>query len=197
MTQQINRPPKANMSRPAFAMPEATIPDPPTPEAPKPTDAPTRPAPRFTVHAMLDDFPFEVEFSGTADNLSATVKRLREIGDEVRRAFEAAIQPHHPGWIGPIHRVHQDRHGQTLVPAPTDANLENVERFDKPLHLRHLLEFGLEREQTRRPGHLFFDQRPLRMVGIAGVKHPLDLRTRFKEFKNRVPRFLGPRHAHR
>jgi len=80
MTQQINRPPKANMSRPAFAMPEATIPDPPTPEAPKPTDAPTRPAPRFTVHAMLDDFPFEVEFSGTADNLSATVKRLREIG---------------------------------------------------------------------------------------------------------------------
>ena len=39
-----------------------------------------RPLPTFTITAILDDFPFTVEFSGSADQLAATVKRLREIG---------------------------------------------------------------------------------------------------------------------
>lgn len=39
-----------------------------------------RPTPTFRVQALLDDFPIEVEFSGTAEQLQATVRRLRELG---------------------------------------------------------------------------------------------------------------------
>jgi hypothetical protein len=42
--------------------------------------APKKPAPTFTIHAILDDFPLDISFSGTADHLKATVARLREIG---------------------------------------------------------------------------------------------------------------------
>lgn len=42
--------------------------------------APARPAPTFTIHALIDGFPFDVQFSGSADQLLATVHRLREIG---------------------------------------------------------------------------------------------------------------------
>lgn len=42
------------------------------------------PAPRatvtFTIHALLDDFPIDVSFAGSADQLAATVKRLRQLG---------------------------------------------------------------------------------------------------------------------
>ena len=34
----------------------------------------------FTIHALMDDFPFDVQFSGSADQLAATVKRLRDLG---------------------------------------------------------------------------------------------------------------------
>lgn len=42
--------------------------------------SPPRPAPTFTIHALLDDFPLDVSFSGTAEQLAATIRRLREIG---------------------------------------------------------------------------------------------------------------------
>jgi len=46
----------------------------------EPAVAPARPAATFTIHALMDDFPFEVSFSGTADQLAATVQRLRDLG---------------------------------------------------------------------------------------------------------------------
>ena len=65
-----------------------------------------RPAPKFTIHALIDDFPFEVEFSGSADQLRATVARLREIGAvpptmaarravEEEKARESPVCPYH------------------------------------------------------------------------------------------------------
>lgn len=42
--------------------------------------APVKPAAQFTIHALMDDFPFEVSFSGSADQLAATVQRLRDLG---------------------------------------------------------------------------------------------------------------------
>jgi ribosome maturation protein Sdo1 len=39
-----------------------------------------RPLPTFTIHALIDDFPFDVSFSGSTDQLAATVERLRAIG---------------------------------------------------------------------------------------------------------------------
>lgn len=47
---------------------------------PPPPPQSARPTPTFTIHALIDDFPFEVHFSGSADQLIATVKRLRELG---------------------------------------------------------------------------------------------------------------------
>lgn len=44
------------------------------------TIAPVKPAAMFTIHALMDDFPFEVSFSGSADQLAATVQRLRDLG---------------------------------------------------------------------------------------------------------------------
>lgn len=45
-----------------------------------PAPAPARPVATFTIHGLMDDFPFDVAFSGTADQLAATVTRLRELG---------------------------------------------------------------------------------------------------------------------
>ncbi len=76
---------RKNMSAPGAArkggMPEEDIPDtrPPRPDV-VPGLHQAKPAVKFTVHAMLDDFPFDVEFSGSADQLRATVDRLRELG---------------------------------------------------------------------------------------------------------------------
>jgi len=50
------------------------------PEPTPPPAPPARPLATFTVHALMDDFPFEVSFSGTADQLAATVQRLRDLG---------------------------------------------------------------------------------------------------------------------
>ena len=52
-------------------------------QTPRPAVAPesaNRPQSTFTIHALLDDFPFDVSFSGNADQLAATIARLREIG---------------------------------------------------------------------------------------------------------------------
>lgn len=46
----------------------------------EPAAAPARPAATFTIHALMDDFPFDVSFAGTADQLAATVQRLRDLG---------------------------------------------------------------------------------------------------------------------
>ncbi len=68
----IPRPP-ARVGRPGVVE-DAVLPEPPT-------IAPARVAPtvQFVIHAMLDDFPLEVAFSGTADQLASTVRRLREL----------------------------------------------------------------------------------------------------------------------
>jgi hypothetical protein len=42
--------------------------------------APVKPSATFTIHALMDDFPFEVSFAGSADQLAATVQRLRDLG---------------------------------------------------------------------------------------------------------------------
>lgn len=46
----------------------------------EPTAAPAKPLATFTIHALMDDFPFDVSFSGTAEQLAATVQRLRDLG---------------------------------------------------------------------------------------------------------------------
>lgn len=38
-----------------------------------------RPAPIFTIHALIDGFPFDVQFAGSVDQLKATIARLRDI----------------------------------------------------------------------------------------------------------------------
>ena len=64
-------------TRPAFAT--ETLPDPPLFDG-APAPAPARPAATFTIHALIDDFPFDVSFTGSADQLAATVQRLRDLG---------------------------------------------------------------------------------------------------------------------
>ena len=44
------------------------------------SEPPTKPAATFTIHGMIHDFPFDVSFSGSADQLAATVQRLRDLG---------------------------------------------------------------------------------------------------------------------
>ena len=39
-----------------------------------------KPSATFTIHALMDDFPFDVSFSGSAEQLAATVQRLRDLG---------------------------------------------------------------------------------------------------------------------
>lgn len=64
----------------------------------------TRPAPTFTIGAVLDGFPITVQFSGNANQLVATVARLREIGAvpptaathaAAEKAREAPVCPFH------------------------------------------------------------------------------------------------------
>lgn len=52
------------------------------PAAPQPAPAPAagKPPATFTVNAMLDGFPFTVAFTGTVEQLPATIDRLRSIG---------------------------------------------------------------------------------------------------------------------
>lgn len=48
---------------------------------PQPEPAgPARPAVTFTISAVLDGFPFSVQFAGAAEQLPATIARLRELG---------------------------------------------------------------------------------------------------------------------
>ena len=82
------RPPPRNLSRPPIdtttPLPrreDETLPDPPAREEVVPqVEAKARPSATFTIHASMDGFPFEVQFSGSADNLQATIKRLRDLG---------------------------------------------------------------------------------------------------------------------
>lgn len=53
--------------------PLATVPEPPVRHVEKP-------AATFTIHALIDDFPFDVCFTGSAEQLAATIKRLRDLG---------------------------------------------------------------------------------------------------------------------
>ena len=46
----------------------------------------------FTIHAVLDGFPIDVQFSGKAEALVATIARLRELGATPPDATSAA--PH-------------------------------------------------------------------------------------------------------
>jgi len=90
----------------AAAEPPAERTFPPSEEVDLPTSLPGGPppaqlaqaAPRpgvaFTVHCLLDDFPIDVSFSGSAAQLRATVDRLRELGavpptPAARQAVEA------------------------------------------------------------------------------------------------------------
>lgn len=41
---------------------------------------PARPQVTFTIHAVLDDFPIDVQFAGAAEQLVSTVRRLRDLG---------------------------------------------------------------------------------------------------------------------
>ena len=34
----------------------------------------------FTIHGLMDDFPFDVQFTGSAEVFAATVKRLKDLG---------------------------------------------------------------------------------------------------------------------
>jgi len=71
----------ADTTTPLRGMPEATLPDPPAREEVAPAaEVKARPQATFTIHASMDGFPFEVQFSGSADNLQATIKRLRDLG---------------------------------------------------------------------------------------------------------------------
>ena len=73
--------PIANVGR----APLEALPDPPA--------ALTRPQATFTIHALIDDFPFEVQFAGSADQLAATVQRLRDLGAvQPTQAARAAVE---------------------------------------------------------------------------------------------------------
>lgn len=70
-------------------------------DSPAGEEPPRKPAVSFTIHALLDDFPIDVAFSGTADQLRATVARLKELGavpptPAARQAVEAERQREAP-----------------------------------------------------------------------------------------------------
>jgi len=78
----------------------------PIEEPPPPDEAPRKPTVTFTLHALIDDFPFDVQFSGSADQLKATIARLRELGAipptpaarlavEAEKAREAPVCQYH------------------------------------------------------------------------------------------------------
>lgn len=84
-----------NMSAPGAAQPAEP------PAAEPPAEEPRKPSVSFTIHALLDDFPIDVQFAGTADQLKATVARLRELGavpptPAARQAVEAERQREAP-----------------------------------------------------------------------------------------------------
>lgn len=63
-----------------LAFPEAALPADLKPVGePAPAERP-KPAVSFTIHALLDEFPIDVQFSGSAEQLAATVRRLRALG---------------------------------------------------------------------------------------------------------------------
>jgi hypothetical protein len=75
------------------------------PAVPQPAEAPTvepvRSVVTFTLHALIEDFPFDVQFTGSADLLKATVARLKELGAvpptvAARQAVEAERQREAP-----------------------------------------------------------------------------------------------------
>lgn len=84
-----------------------------------PDDAAVQPPPKptatFTIHALMDDFPFDVTFSGSAEQLAATVKRLRDLGavppTHAARAVEA------PSSAPTCGNANCSRHGQPLEPS--------------------------------------------------------------------------------
>lgn len=70
-------------------------------EAPAPAVEPVRSVVTFTLHALIEDFPFDVQFTGSADLLKATVARLKELGAvpptvAARQAVEAERQREAP-----------------------------------------------------------------------------------------------------
>ncbi len=50
----------------------------------------------FTLHALIEDFPFDVQFAGSADQLKATVARLRELGAVPPTARALRSRPRRP-----------------------------------------------------------------------------------------------------
>lgn len=75
--QQTAIPRSPRYTRAAATAPAGVVEDLPVPDPPS---AAPRPAAQFTIHAMIDDFPFDVAFTGSADQLASTVRRLRELG---------------------------------------------------------------------------------------------------------------------
>lgn len=77
--------PSVNNRRP---MPEVDLPTPPVSiadERAEPSQVETQPTSRkrdvtFIVHALLDGFPVDVQFCGSAELLLGTIARLRELG---------------------------------------------------------------------------------------------------------------------
>jgi len=93
----------------------------------KPAPVPTnRPVPTFTVHALLDDFPFEVSFSGTAEQFKATVARLRELGA-----------------VPPTVAARQAAAAEKARGAPA-CQCESCDRYGKPM-----------KESTKKPGSFY------------------------------------------
>lgn len=87
-----------------------------------------RPMPTFTIHALIDDFPFDVQFSGSADQLAATIKRMREIGavpptQAARAAVEAEKERSSPvcEFHGPM-KESSKRPGTFYCPAKMGDN---------------------------------------------------------------------------
>jgi len=76
------RPPARNLSRPPVdtTTPLDTLGKAPMDTVPEPPAKVERVPSTFTIHALIDDFPFDVSFAGTAEQLAATVQRLRAIG---------------------------------------------------------------------------------------------------------------------
>jgi hypothetical protein len=95
------RPPARNVSAPQPRAGDEMFDEPDEAPPPPPDPAPRKPAVSFTIHALLDDFPIDVAFSGSADQLKATVVRLRELGavpptPAARQAVEAERQREAP-----------------------------------------------------------------------------------------------------
>lgn len=77
---------KPNVNSRRRPMPEADLPDMSVPiadataEQGAPAPAPRKRDVTFTIHALLDDFPVDIQFCGSAELLLGTIARLRELG---------------------------------------------------------------------------------------------------------------------